>query len=423
MKKKFIYLITFLLLFIFIIQTNFVYGVNSTSSNLTIYSDSAILMDYKTGLVLYSKASEEKMYPASTTKILTAIIALEKCNLEDTVTVTKSAVSAIPSGYSSAYLSAGDEISVNDLITVFLVHSANDAGYILAEHISGSIDEFAKLMNEKATQIGCKNTHFTNPSGIHDVEHFSTAYDLALIAKYCMQNSKFREIVSMKECTINFNTKSGSKTSKYVNTNDLLKTSSKYYLEECIGIKTGYTAQAKNCLISACVKDNMALICVVLGANQLSNNESSRYQDSINLFKYGYSNYSVRAFANKGDVIKSIEVKNASKDTKNLDLVLEDTVSGLLKNSENIPDFSVTLNDKISAPIAKNTVLGTVNYTANGVTYTKNLVASNDVQKSSIILIVLVFALVIILFLILTFFMLLKFKKKRKKKKYYYGGI
>lgn len=183
---------------------------------LNIHSDAAILMDYKTGTVLYSKASEEKMYPASTTKILTAILALEKCNLDDVVTVSKSAISSIPSGYSSAYLSEGEEISVNDLISVFLVHSANDAGYVLAEHISGSIDEFANLMNEKALEIGCKNTHFTNPSGIHDENHYTTAYDLALIAKYCMQNSKFRNIVSMKTCTINSTNKFGIR--KYTNT-------------------------------------------------------------------------------------------------------------------------------------------------------------------------------------------------------------
>ncbi len=182
MKKKIIYTLALLLLIIFIIQTTFVYGTNENQENLNIHSDAAILMDYKTGTVLYSKASEEKMYPASTTKILTAIIALEKCNLDDIVTVSKSAISAIPSGYSSAYLSEGEEISVNDLITVFLVHSANDAGYILAEHISGSIEEFAKLMNEKALEIGCKNTHFTNPSGIHDENHYTTAYELDLIA-------------------------------------------------------------------------------------------------------------------------------------------------------------------------------------------------------------------------------------------------
>ena len=362
------------------------------------------------------------MYPASTTKILTAILALEKCNLDDIVTVSKSAISSIPSGYSSAYLSEGEEISVNDLITVFLVHSANDAGYVLAEHISGSIDEFANLMNEKALEIGCKNTHFTNPSGIHDENHYTTAYDLALIAKYCMQNSKFRNIVSMKTCTINSTNKFGVR--KYTNTNDLINTSSKYYLEECIGIKTGYTAQAKNCLISACSKDNMALICVVLGANQLNSSESSRYEDSINLFKYGYSNYSVKTFANKDDVITNIEVKNGTKDTRNLDLTLEDSISGLIKNNLNIPDSTITLNDNISAPIAKGTVLGTISYTIDNNTYTKNLLASHDVEQDAVLLFIFKIILGIALFLILITILFSKSKKKRKKKKkYYYGGI
>lgn len=421
MKKKFIYLLTFLLLFIFIIQTTFVYGTNDNSDDLNIYSDAAILIDSKTGTILYSKASEEEMYPASTTKILTAILALEKCNLDDTVTVSKSAISSIPSGYSSAYLSEGEKISVNDLITVFLVHSANDAGYVLAEHISGSIEEFAKLMNEKALEIGCKHTHFTNPSGIHNENHYTTAYDLALIARYCMQNSKFRNIVSMKTCTINATNKFGIR--KYTNTNDLINPSSKYYLEECVGIKTGYTAQAKNCLISACAKNNLGLICVVLGANQLHSGESSRYEDSINLFKYGYSNYSIKTFANKDDIIKNIEVKNGTKKTRNLDLTLEDSISGLVKNNENLPNASIVLNDTISAPISKGTILGTISYTVGNNTYTKNLVASHDVEEDKLLLFIFEIILGIVLLLILTTILISKSKKKRKKKKYYYGGI
>lgn len=421
MKKKFIYLLTFLLLFIFIIQTTFVYGTNDNSDDLNIYSDAAILIDSKTGTILYSKASEEEMYPASTTKILTAILALEKCNLDDTVTVSKSAISSIPSGYSSAYLSEGEKISVNDLITVFLVHSANDAGYVLAEYISGSIEEFAKLMNEKALEIGCKHTHFTNPSGIHNENHYTTAYDLALIAKYCMQNSKFRNIVSMKTCTINATNKFGIR--KYTNTNDLINPSSKYYLEECVGIKTGYTAQAKNCLISACAKNNLGLICVVLGANQLHSGESSRYEDSINLFKYGYSNYSIKTFANKDDIIKNIEVKNGTKKTRNLDLTLEDSISGLVKNNENLPNASIVLNDTISAPISKGTILGTISYTVGNNTYTKNLVASHDVEEDKLLLFIFEIILGIVLLLILTTILISKSKKKRKKKKYYYGGI
>lgn len=408
MKNKLLKIPILLLVFVFVIQIKFSYGYKN---ELNIYSDSAILMDFKTGTILYSKNSTEKMYPASTTKILTAIIALEECNLDDIVTVSKSAISVIPPGYSSANLLEGEQISVKDLVTVFLVHSANDAGYVLAEHISGSIDEFANLMNKKATEIGCKDTHFTNPSGIHDENHYTTSYDLSLIARYCMLNKNFRNIVSQKSCTINRTNKSDVRT--YKNTNDLINPSSKYYLEECVGIKTGYTSQAKNCLISACSKDNLALICVILGSNQMSNGESSRYQDSINLFKYGYSNYSVKTFANKDDIIKNIEVKNGTKETRNLDLILEDSISGLLKNGENIPDASITLNDNISAPIAKGTVLGTISYNIDNMQYTKNLIASHDVNKDDFTLLILELLLGIILFVILITIIILRFKKKR----------
>ena len=420
MKKKFIYLLVSLLLIIFIIQFDFVYGTNTPTSP-NVYSDAAILIDSKTGNILYAKNSEEKLYPASTTKILTAILALEKCNLDDVITVSKSAISSIPSGYSSAYLSEGENISISDLITVFLVHSANDAGYVLAQHISGSIDEFAKLMNEKALEIGCKNTHFTNPSGIHDENHYTTAFDLALIARYCMQNSTFRNIVSMKTCTINSTNKFGVR--KYTNTNDLINPSSKYYLEECVGIKTGYTAQAKNCLISACSKNNIGLICVVLGANQLQNGESSRYQDSINLFKYGYSNYSNKTFANKNDIIKTIEIKNGTQATRNLDLILEDSISGLIKNDSKLPEPSIVLKNNISAPIASGTILGTMTYTIDNIQYTKNLIASHDVEQDSFLLLIFKFTLGILIILIIITLIFSKSKKKRKKKKHYYGGI
>ncbi len=415
MKRK----ILLLLMFIFISIGHFSYATNDTNSDLKIYSDAAILIDANTGTVLYSKKSDERLYPASTTKILTAIIAIEKCNLDDVVTVSKSAVSAIPAGYSSAYLSEGENISVKDLLTVFLVHSANDAGYILAEHISGSIDEFANLMNKKALDLGCKDTHFVNPSGIHNKEHYTTAYDLSLIAKYCMKNSIFRNIVSLKSCTINSTNKFGVR--KYANTNDLLSPSSKYYLEDCIGIKTGYTAQAKNCLISACNKDNLELISVILGANQTEKGESSRYIDTINLFNYGYSNFSIKTFAEKDDVIETIEVKNGSKDTKNLDLILEDSISGLIGNNDEVLNPNILLKENISAPIAKNSVIGTVTYSVGDISYTKNLIASHDVEKNNTLVVILVIILSVIIFLILMRFLSLKSKKKRKRKiKYKY---
>ena len=436
MKRKIFYIF---LLCIFLFQINIAYAQNASNeasvenyqietnsnsednldlkkSSVNVYSDAAILMDSKTNTILYSKNAYEKKYPASTTKILTAIIAIEKCNLDDIVTVTKSAISAIPSGYSSAYLSENEQISVNDLLTVFLVHSANDAGYILAEHISGSIDNFANLMNEKANEIGCKNTHFTNPSGIHDVNHYTTAYDLALIAKYCMQNTTFRNIVSKKTCTINSTNKFGVRS--YINTNDLINPASKYYIEECIGIKTGYTSQAKNCLISAYNKNNLELICVVLGASQLQNGESSRYLDSKNLFNFGYTNFSLKTFANKGDSVYSVCIKNGSKNTQDLDLVLDSSISGLAKNSSSIPEPTITLKENLSAPIAENSIVGTISYKVFDTTYTANLLASHSVETNNTLLFGLIFLLIIIVILIfiITYFLKLKKTNKRKSK-------
>lgn len=272
-----------------------IYAASSNSSSSTIiaeedselelYSNAAILMDENSGLVLYSKNGDSRMYPASTTKILTAIIAIEECDLSDIVTVSKYASSVIPSGYSSAYLSEGEKISVKNLLLALLIHSANDAGYVLAEYISGSVEDFAILMNEKANSIGCINSHFTNPSGIHDEDHYTTAYDLALIQKYCMQNSTYRSIVSMSSCTIPSTNKSDART--YSNTNSLIDSSSKYYISDCIGGKTGYTSEAQNCLVSSCLKDNLELICVILGAETTESNESERYLDSVTLYNYG----------------------------------------------------------------------------------------------------------------------------------------
>lgn len=248
-----------------------------------ILSDSVILINGKTGEIIYSKNGDQKMYPASTTKIMTAILVIENTSLTDIVTVSKSAISSIPSGYSTAYLAEGEQISVANLLKALLIHSANDAANVLAEYTSGSIEKFVYMMNEKATSLGCTNTHFVNANGIHNVEHFSTANDLSIIAKYCMENSTFRTLVSMQTCNISETNKSAKRT--YTNTNDLILNTSEYFREDCIGIKTGYTSQAKNCLICASSKDDMELIAVILSA-QTSND---RYSDANTLLDYGYT--------------------------------------------------------------------------------------------------------------------------------------
>lgn len=406
-------LIKILMLIIFLIACMCTTSYASTSP--TLLSEAGVLIDSNTGKVLYGKNENKKMYPASTTKILTAIIALEKCNLSDKVTASYNAVMSVPSGYSNAEIQTNDVISVEDLLNVFLIHSANEAGFILAEYISGDVDSFATLMNEKAKEIGCKNTHFTNPSGIHDENHYSTAYDMALIAQYCMKNETFRKIVSTSSYTFS---PSEGKTLKFPNTNNLILSSSKYYYKYAIGIKTGYTTQAKNCLISASTKDGLELISVVLGAQQKDDGQSVRYIDTINLFNYGFSNYKIKELIAKDTIVKEVIVKNATKDTENLQIVTKDTLTELLPSSTNIntSNYSIELNENLSAPITEGSVLGKLTYDINGETYSTDLIAKNSVIRSDVITLVAQIFLSILFLFILSKLLSGKNKKRKSKK-------
>ena len=386
---------------------------NTTNDNLKIYSDAVILIENQTGKTLYEKNSEQKMYPASTTKILTAILSIEKGNLNDKVTVSKTAIAQMKPGYTSAYLSEGEIISVEDLLKVLLINSANDTSNVLAEYISGSIDSFVTLMNEKSKELGCTNTHFVTTNGLHDDNHYTTAKDLAIIARYCMQNETFRKIVSMKKCVIPATNKSEERI--YKNTNDLINPTSGYYYPSCIGIKTGFTSEAKNCLISACSKNGLQVIAVVLGASITENHKSARYVDSKNLYDYTYSNYSIQNIAKASSVIETIEVKNATDETKSLDLKLEKDLNVLVNNKdkENIKT-EIVLKDNISAPIATNSVVGSITYIVGADKYTINLLASHDVEKKENIIWILRLSLFLIL-LILIIFIIYKISKKPKK--------
>ena len=421
MKLRYKFLLIFLVLVLLITITNcqsISYADNLTDNsisnytvpsqnNLSLYSEAGILIDSKTGKVLYGKNENVKMFPASTTKILTAIITIENCNLSDKVTASREAIISIPPGYSNAEIHPNDTISVQDLLNVFLIHSANEAGYILAEHISGSIENFANLMNEKAKEIGCTNTHFTNPSGIHNENHYSTAYDMSLIAQYCMKNETFRKIVSTPYITFS---PSEGKQLKFYNTNDLIINTSKYYYKYAIGIKTGYTSQAKNCLISASSKDGLELIAVILGAAHSEEVSSTRYVDTINLFNYGFDNYKSTEILARDSVIKNVDVENATKDTKDLSLLAKDTISVLVPKNINIDTLepSIEINN-LSAPISEGAVVGKITYNINGENYSTDLVAGNSVIRSDIKTLIVQIVLAILFLCILT-----KLLKKKK---------
>ena len=302
MRIKKILIILFILIFSLNISVS--YGISDTPE---ISAGAAILLDSASEKIIYSKNESEKMYPASTTKILTAILTIENCNLNDVVTVPYEAIASIPSGYSVAALQPGEQLTVEQLLQVMMVHSANDAANVLAYHISGSIDAFSNLMNKKVEELGLTNTHFTNPSGMHDENHYTTAYDLAIIMKYCMKNTTFRSLSGLKYCKIPATNKYDERV--FNTTNELLiydnrEVSSNYYYKYAIAGKTGYTTQAKNCLVSVSNKDDLELICVVLSVGLYPNNLSAKFVDTKTLFDYGYNNYTIRKLREKNAIVK-----------------------------------------------------------------------------------------------------------------------
>ena len=221
MYKKCTFIIVLSLVFISI--CNFVHAEND---EINIYSPSAILIDQDSGRILYEKNIHEKMYPASLTKVLTAIIVLENCNLEEICTVSYDAVMKVGFGYVTANLQIGEELTVEQLLNLIMVSSSNDASHVLAEHVSGSLEDFAILMNKKAKELGCVDSNFTNPSGAHDENHYSSAYDLSLIGRYAMQNENFRELVRKTFYQLSATNKYPKDDRIFTTTNELLVSNS-----------------------------------------------------------------------------------------------------------------------------------------------------------------------------------------------------
>ncbi len=396
-KKFIIFLVIFLLLSLNISVSY------SVAKKPEILAEAAILIDSSTEKILYSKNETEILYPASTTKVLSAILTIENCNLDDIVTVPYEAISTIPSGYTVADLQVGEKLTIRQVLELALVPSANDAANTLAFCVSDSIENFANLMNKKVADLGLTNTHFTNPSGIHDDNHYSTAYDLAMIMKYCMKNPTFRSLAGMKYCTIPATSKYEERV--FTTTNELLlrNNSSNYFYEFTIAGKTGYTTKAKNCLISVSNKDDFELICVVLSSGMYPNNLSGRFIDSKKLFEYGYSNYTLRKLRDKNAIATQVEIKNASKETKDLNLLIFDDITAVISqdNLNSQFDVEIQVDENLLAPISQGQIVGKITYDIDGIKYSSDLVAEHSVEVSSFfILVVQIFIVVLILFIL-----------------------
>lgn len=394
----------FLLLILIIISMQTI----SFADEVSIGSKAAILVEVSTGRIIYEKRSTEKMWPASTTKIMTAILVIENCNLDDIVTVSRSALENIPSGYVTCDLQVGEEISVRDLLYALMIKSANDAAYVLAEHVGGSVEGFSDLMNQKAREVGCTGTHFVNPNGIHDERHYSTAYDLYLIANYAMKNETFRNVVFMTEHTLPATNKYSDTDRSFSTTNALINPESEHYYRNAIGIKTGFTSQAGNCLVAEASRDGLEFITVVLNGD--------RFPDTKKLFDYAYDNYTLTKVKEKNTVVDTIEIENATKETKLLDLLIDESITVINNKSidvnQIIPD--IKLREDLVAPIKSGEEVGTIKYKVDNIEYSAKLLASTDVEEQTYYSTIIFIGVILLVF---GFLLLAGRKKNRKKKK------
>lgn len=362
-KNKKVIMSMMVLMFVLLITTNVVFAA-ANYPNVT--AKSAIVMDATTGKVLYSKDAEERRYPASTTKMMSLIVALEHGNLDDVITTSANASSTEGS---SLWLTQGEQMKMIDLLYGIMLISGNDATVAVAEHIAGSVEKFAKLMTEKAHAIGAKDTNFTNSSGLPDVNHFTTAHDLARIAAYGYKNPLFTQIVSTEHKLLPPTVKGDNR--DLYNENKML-----WFYEGGNGVKTGYTDAAGRCLVSGAKRNNIQLIAVVLDSETM-------WDDSKTLLDFAFSQLKAQTVFDKGDILKTMRVANGKSEF--VKLVADSSI--VLPVSEKDKDELSTVIDAPStmeAPITKGQKLGMARvYYNNTEVAAVNLVAEESVERKS----------------------------------------
>ncbi|MBQ3426071.1 MAG: serine hydrolase [Clostridia bacterium] len=395
----------------------------------TEHSEAALLMDLASGRLLYGKNITERLYPASTTKMMTGIIALESGRMDEIATASYEALQSITLEDSHMGILVGEELSMTDLVNGMLVYSANDAANVIAIQLAGSMQSFVDLMNAKAAEIGMTDTHFVNPCGVHDENHYTTANDLATLAKYCMQNEQFREIVKKPTYHID-------PTNKYSLNRDLPATnlflgtsrSSYYVYKQCTGIKTGTTEAAGHCLVASAEYNGLNLLTVVMKCDdEDQKTKAYSYNVSRNLFDYGFNNYETGILASVGNIVADSKVSEAKKD-KRLTLTVDADVTALVPIGNDITgEVQPVINrpSELTAPIHKGDVVGTISYIYKDAEIGKaNLIAANDVEQDMIkhilhvilrIVLSPLFFIPIILIVILAF--IVRAAKQRKDRK------
>lgn len=348
--------------------------------------ETGILVDSASGRTLFESNASKKMYPASTTKIMTALLAIEAIergdfSMESTVVITSDMLANADPDGSNIALKEGEILTLENLLKGLMIPSGNDAACAIAIYTGGSLSAFVDKMNARAAELGATDTHFVNPHGLHDDDHYTTAADMAKIACAAMKLDKFRNIADIAHVKIP-PTNMTENERYYINTNGLLSTMryTNFFLKGSIGIKTGYTSKAGNCLVSAASRNGVELIGVLFGAKETSDS----HNDSIQMLEWGFNNFVSAVALNKDDMPCEVKVKQG-KGTDALTLSVPEAVKIVISTQENLSDVELVphIPDAVYAPISIGDNIGEVSVMLNGVEIGKSqLIATRNIERS-----------------------------------------
>ena len=428
-------------LFLLLLGSQFLVSAAYGIEDIHIEAKSAILVDLDSGTVLYQQNAHEQLSPASLTKVMTALLIFEaidrgQLRLDQVITASASALVGLPWDGSNAdpAIVAGEQMTVEDLLYCMLVVSANEACNILGETVSGSVSAFIDAMNQKAQALGCQDTHFVNANGLTDSDHYTSAYDIWLIAQAAMQYEEFRYICSATWKNIEPTNKCDHVRALHT-TNSLLDSwrYSGYQYDYANGIKTGTTDDAGHCLLASASKSGRNLISVVLGAETAPDGRGGTdimsFRETVRLFEWGFANFSNKTVLNEDELIQEVAV-DLSKETNYVVVHPAYTAIAVLPNDVEADAMTRTVSlhaDTVNAPITAGDELGTITLSYNGMEYlTVPLLAMNDVSASRFLTakykVELFFAhklvkliLVVLLVLAVAFFLWWKFRRPQRR--------
>ncbi len=373
-SKKNIFIITFLIISTLISTISF---GSTDSPALTIDAKSAVLIEASTGKILFDKNANEKLHPASVTKVMTILLiyealAQEKISWDDVVTISAHASSM---GGSQVYLEPAERQTVRDLVKCVVIASANDAAVAMAEFVAGSEESFVDLMNKKAAELNMENTHFINACGLDADNHYSSAYDIAIMSRELINNyPEALEFTTVWQDSITHKTARGEEEFGLTNTNKLIK-----WYNGTTGLKTGSTGKALFCLSASAIRDDMHLISVIMAAPT----PSVRFQESMKMLDYGFANFKIAKGEEAGKKVGEIKVHKGKAETA--DVTVKNQITSVLPkgNTEELQS-KIVINDFISAPIKAGQVVGEISYYQNGTIIGKSpLVTDTDIEKAS----------------------------------------